>query len=291
VRGQDRGSPIQLLRSPWLEQFDALVCGASKSLTLCAPYVGRDPCDQVRSRVASNTENQIQLTILTDLSRDNILSGATDIAALAELADTWPETVFRFLPSLHAKVYVADSCRAVVTSSNLTDNGLTRNFEYGVFFSEAETAHAIEADVLDYARLGSPVDRQQLSHLASIVGDLRIMRQAAERSLRTAIGREFDRRLREVDEQLFRVRAAGRSAHAIFSDAILHLLRRRPMSTIDLNRAIQQIHPDLCDDSVDRVIDGQHFGKKWKHGVRTAQATLRRRGEVRLEGKLWRLAD
>ena len=75
--------------------------------------------------------------------------------------------------------------------------------------------------------------------------------------------------------------------HAIFSDAILHLLRRRPMSTIDLNRAIQQIHPDLCDDSVDRVIDGQHFGKKWKHIVRNAQVFLRRKGAIQLVGKKW----
>jgi hypothetical protein len=45
----------------------------------------------------------------------------------------------------------------------------------------------------------------------------------------------------------------------------------------------------LCDDEVDRVIDGRHFGKKWKHAVRTAQQHLRRKGLIALEGELWRL--
>jgi hypothetical protein len=62
------------------------------------------------------------------------------------------------------------------------------------------------------------------------------------------------------------------------------------MSTVEINQAIKRIHPDLCDDTVDRVIDGQHFGKKWKHGVRTAQVFLRRRGDIRRESGKWQLA-
>jgi hypothetical protein len=63
------------------------------------------------------------------------------------------------------------------------------------------------------------------------------------------------------------------------------------MSTVHINQAIKRIHPhpDLCDDTIDRVIDGQHFGKKWKHAVRTAQAFLRRRGDIQREGGKWHL--
>ena len=61
------------------------------------------------------------------------------------------------------------------------------------------------------------------------------------------------------------------------------------MPTVEINRAIKRIHPDLCDDTIDRVIDGQHFGKKWKHGVRTAQVFLRRRGDIQREGGKWQL--
>jgi len=61
------------------------------------------------------------------------------------------------------------------------------------------------------------------------------------------------------------------------------------MSTDELNPLIQKIHPDLCDDSVDRVIDGRHFGKKWKHAVRTAQQYLKRTGQIELREGLWHL--
>jgi hypothetical protein len=52
---------------------------------------------------------------------------------------------------------------------------------------------------------------------------------------------------------------------------------------------IENIHPDLCDNTVDRVIDGKRFGKKWKHAVRTAQQQLKREGLVALSGGRWLL--
>ncbi len=76
----------------------------------------------------------------------------------------------------------------------------------------------------------------------------------------------------------------------VFSRTILFLLRGGPLRTIDLRPQIKRIHPDLCDDSVDRVIDGERFGKKWKHLVRTAQQILKRDGLVEFDGTSWRLA-
>lgn len=52
------------------------------------------------------------------------------------------------------------------------------------------------------------------------------------------------------------------------------------MRTGELNPLIQQLIPDLCDDMIDRVIGGVHFGKKWKHFVRIAQQALKRDGII-----------
>jgi hypothetical protein len=279
----------QLLHFPWVEEFDAVLERASTSLILCAPFIGRGPCDKVRRRLAVLRDVQFQMTMVTDLSRDNILSGATDVTAIADVVRDFPTAMIRFHPSLHAKVYVADETCAIVASANMTDSGLYRNFEYGVLFDDPRTVRAIRFDVLQYASLGSPVDGAQLDGFAAVVAELRVMRQAAERSLRKRMRQEFDRRLRYFDDALLRARTAGRSAHAIFTDAILHLLRQGPMSTIELHQAISRIHPDLCDDTIDRVIDSRHFGKKWKHAVRTAQAFLRRRGDIQREGRNWQL--
>jgi hypothetical protein len=227
--------------------------------------------------------------VVTDLSRDNMLCGATDPAALLALYEALPATTINFLPSLHAKVFVADERCAVITSSNLTDGGLWRNLEYGVSFADTTTVRRIREDILRYGSLGSPIGISQLRLFASITAQLREANRAAQRSVRRALQNEFDRRLIAADEEILRARTAGRTAHAIFADAILFLLRNGPMRTIDIHRQIQQIHPDLCDDSVDRVIDGRHFGKLWKHEVRTAQVFLRRGNKIERDGSTWRM--
>ena len=51
---------------------------------------------------------------------------------------------------------------------------------------------------------------------------------------------------------------------------------------------IKELLPDLCTDE-DLVINGQKFGKRWKHGVRTAQVYLRRGGRIYLEDGVWKL--
>ena len=107
----------QLLRSPWNAHFDDLLTEASSSLVLCAPFVGRGPCGRVQARIAELASAEFQVTVVTDLSRDNMLSGVTDVFALAEMAKASPTVAIRFLPSLHAKVYVADDKRAIVTAA------------------------------------------------------------------------------------------------------------------------------------------------------------------------------
>jgi len=61
------------------------------------------------------------------------------------------------------------------------------------------------------------------------------------------------------------------------------------MTTPEIHDRVKSIHPDLCDDSIDRVIAGQHFGKKWKDAVRTAQGHLKEARRIELIGGRWRL--
>lgn len=280
-----------LLRSPWRHEFERLLETVNSSLILCAPYVSAGPCKALADHmVRRGRSTSVDVRIVTDLCRDNLLSGVTDVRALLGLVRAIPRTTVRFLPSLHAKVYIADETLAIITSSNLTDSGMLRNIEYGVLLDEPQIVAAVRTDLLQYSQLGSPVDQVQLETFARITDDLRDISRTLQRSASRRLREEFERRCVAADVQILRTRTAGRTAHAIFADAILHLLRSGPMRTVDLHRSIRSIHPDLCDDSIDRVIDGQHFGKKWKHGVRTAQVFLRRAGRIERTGNHWRLA-
>ncbi len=281
---------IEFLHSPWADYFDFLINQATSSLLISSPYIGREPCKRILANRSNKEDaNQLSILLVTDLSRDTMLSGATDVSAICDMADTFPQMEIRFLPSIHAKVYVADDKLAVITSANMTNRGLLSNFEYGVKVDDKNLVRKIKLDISEYARLGTTIEQTKLKFLLHISSDLKHIRVEAEKSIKSRLRNEFERRLRNFDDEIIRTRAAGRAQHAIFADAIIYLLARSPMSTAELHPLIQRIHPDLCDDTVDRVIDGKHFGKKWKHAVRTAQQHLKRTGEIELRGGIWYL--
>lgn len=281
-----------LLRSPWSDVFEQLVDRAQSSFLACSPYIGRGPTDRIISRVSlKRNHEQFSIRVLTDLSRENIVAGSTDLSALLALVCSGSKVEIRFLPSLHAKTYIADEIQAVVTSANLTDNGLFRNIEYGVLFNDRSVVRQVRHDANQYASLGSPVDRAQLVILSTIVEEVRDIARIAQRRLNRRVKEEFNKRLARADIEILRTRAAGRTVHAIFAETILYLLRSGPLATVNMHRQMQLIHPDLCDDTLDRIIDGQHFGKRWKHDVRSAQVYLRRGGRIRLVDRRWHLMD
>jgi len=54
----------------------------------------------------------------------------------------------RNYPTLHAKTYIFDSQRAIITSANLTLGGLKNNYECGVLIHDSNTAGQLKADFL-----------------------------------------------------------------------------------------------------------------------------------------------
>lgn len=130
---------------------------------------------------------------------------------------------------------------------------------------------------------------ETLRVMLEISHDLKDLRVKAERSISRSFRKAFNEKLEAAKVELLTVRAEGKTTHGIFADTILYLLARKPLRTADMHPLIQELHPDLCDDTEDRVIKGVHFGKKWKHYVRTAQQHLKRRGQIEFDGQYWRL--
>lgn len=253
-----------------------------------SPFITAAPLELAQSvwserRVA----NKIAVTVVTNLSPDNLLQGALDAHALLTFTRSIPNSAIVYLPSVHAKVYIADERTAIVTSANLTDGGLFRNHEYGVQLTNRSLVKRVKDDIERFAGLGNIVTRDALGELARAALELRELRNRAERNLRQKFRKELQLRLRKTKIDLMTVRARGKTTHRIFADTILYLLERSPLGTVQLHPEIQRIHPDLCDDSVDRVIDGVHFGKKWKHYVRNAQQHLKRLGVIDFDRVRW----
>lgn len=282
------GESVQLLTSPWASSFQDLVESANEQLILASPFLGKQPLTQVARILCSKLPHMIRLEVLTNLAVDNLLSGVLDIVALRDLTLSLPGTVVTYLPGLHAKVYIADSRTAVISSGNLTNAGLVTNYEYGVLLRDSHLVGQVRDDLTKYGALGNRVPVATLEALAQATEGLRAVRQSAEKSINARLRREFDERMEQAKVELLRARAQGKTTHGIFSDTVLYVLEQKgPLTTAELHPFVKQLHPDLCDDSIDRVIGDVHFGKKWKHHVRNAQQALKRRGLIDNDGELW----
>ncbi len=228
------------------------------------------------------------VTLITDLSPDAICQGATEPDAIDLVGQQVSSVSVRHLPKLHAKVYVADERTAIVTSGNMTAGGLKHNYEYGIQLCEPDIVASIRHDLTAYADLGAHVDRAQLVQYCEIARDVRLEYENGRRSVAAGVRRRFQSVLRRAEDELVRLRLAGGAMHTVFARTILFLLRTSgPLATVELHARVEAIHPDLCDNTIDRVIDGKRFGKKWKHAVRTAQQQLKKRGLIALREDRW----
>jgi hypothetical protein len=272
---------MDLLSSPFDSAFKCFLSSLETDGLVCSPYITAGPIESLIAEAKrKGVQDSLPLRVVTDMSARNLVEGSTDPNALLLLMKHLARVSLVHLPKVHAKVYVSGEALAVIGSANLTNGGLFTNFEYGVSITERPVVARIRRDIEEYASLGGVVTQQRLTALAERVEATR----DAVREEQRAIGRKLRSLTAELyestEDELIRARVQGRTLNAIFMDTIAYLLARRPMMTQELHAQIKRIHPDLCDDSKDRVIDGEHFGKLWKHRVRSAQQHLKERGEI-----------
>jgi hypothetical protein len=280
----------KLIRSPWDLAFVDLVSKVESNLLLVSPFVKVQSAQRIISELARRSVcDQVRVVGLTNLRPESALNGAMDLEALVELGRALPLFELTHLPGLHAKVYVADDKLAVITSANLTEPGMSGNLEYGVALTEPGVVRQVRRDFENYARLGARVLPADVESLLSETRELKALLKEAEQSIRRRAKRAFQEKLKSTENQLLKQRARGRTTQGLLCEAILFALSKGPLRTDELHPLVQRLQPDLCDDSIDRVIDGVHFGKKWKHHVRSAQQRLKRDRRIRYDGELWHL--
>lgn len=263
---------------------------AREELLIATPYIkeceAKWVCDELAARASSN---DCRLKVLTDIRSDSVLGGSLDLEALDLFDRRRSSTQVVSLPRLHAKVHVADDQRALVSSANLTPSGLDFNFEYGVSIEESALMRQLKGDLEAYAQLGSVLSKAELVSLLGVANSLKDEYKQVIRATSRRIKLRFNETLRQAQHQFLSAQVGNRTAHGLFADAMIYLLSSRPLSTEELHPKIAQLLPDLCNDDADLIINGQRFGKQWKHTVRNAQVFLRRAGRISLKHGKWTL--
>ena len=279
---------MELVASPWAAIFEDFARSIRSHALIVAPFIPEEPLHRLAS-IVSNV-NPPRFHILTNLDVYSLLDGSIDAETIAQFCQSHPGSTVRHLPGLHAKAYVADQHTAIITSGNLTRSSLYLNYEYGIRITDRDLVKRITEDMIAYGDLGTEVSLAELKQLGQLAEALKNSQANTLASAHAGLKRDFERQLEAARDSLRNVRARpGESTNSIFARTVLHVLRNGPLTTRQIHPLVESIHPDICDNSIDRVINGVRFGRRWKHMVRNAQQTLAARGLIRLVDRRWHL--
>jgi hypothetical protein len=191
------------------------------------------------------------------------------------------KTTVSSLSKLHAKVYIIDETVAVITSANLTYGGLKSNFEYGVLINDKTTIKTVKQDVLDYAALGLVYDKEFLTKIYEESQKIEKIQGKPDKQRNDSELKLLLEQQQKIDTILESRYEDKETRHSIFAKTIKFLLgKHKQLTTPELYSLVQDIHPEMCDDTV-KYSNGE---KKWKIEVRQARHFLKKQGVVTMHG-------
>ena len=281
-----------LVKSPFDLTFKKFAEDIVTDCFICSPYITFNPVKMLLNEIKKKTaQNNIKVNILTDISLRALVQGATEVSALIHLLENHNNVCITHLPKIHAKVYIANQSSAIIASANFTHGGGNVNFEYGVKISDSVIVQKIQSDMNEYKKSGVAITKDELEVIRSKVEETKEQIHQEQGNISEILSRQQQ----EVEDTLVRAAANinNRTPHAIFSDALLKLLSEKPAKTSELHVRISSMYPDLCDDSIHRIIDGEDYGPLWKHSVRSAQNYLKRKGKIYRDKntRLWHIVN
>ena len=132
---------LQLIKNPTEPVFMNLLSNVNDEVALCAPFIKKD----VINKILKTKKENAKLIVITSSNIASFIRKASDIEAIELLLEN-DIKVYNH-QHLHAKIYSFDSQKAIITSANLTYNGLNKNYEYGVLVDDSDVMYAIEDDL------------------------------------------------------------------------------------------------------------------------------------------------
>lgn len=134
---------FSIIKTPSHNKFYGLIKEAKENIYLCAPFIKKSIVD----KILENKSYEIEMVVITSANISNFMCGSLDISAIKELIKKG--VTVRNYQNLHAKIYIFDRKKVLVTSANLTNNALYKNFEYGVLIDDSLVADKIYDDYVE----------------------------------------------------------------------------------------------------------------------------------------------
>ena len=231
---------FEVIKSPWEARFFDLVKSSVNSIKIAAPFIKQNTCEKL---LATKPE-ACRIELVTSFVVKNIHSGALDLGALERVLNS--NGTIRSFPRLHAKIYVFDDKQVVITSGNLTDGGLTTNYEYGLYSSSQPI---VESVVEDFSKLqnderGDSINHFQIQEVREYLRSLPPLPIVQYPTLSPSVEQELDSDILITGSNSIEGNLRGWRLH-IFQR--VNQLPHQQFSLADMGRFVnelKQLHPD-----------------------------------------------
>ena len=132
---------MKIIRSPWRNVLMELVENAKKSIKIISPFIK----ETIINELLIKKQEQTKIEIITSFKFSNFCLTQFDISVFKRINETGGKV--KINAQVNANIYIIDDKKAIISSGNLSDNGLTNNYEYGILLEDKILVSEV---VLDY---------------------------------------------------------------------------------------------------------------------------------------------
>ncbi len=113
------------------ESLKAMIAKANREILIASPWITYGAWRRIKWDVAKFVKKGGELKVFLKGNADDFARGSSDRSVVDEVIALGG--VVRFVPKLHAKLYVVDRCEALIAAANLSKSGLDWSYEAGVW--------------------------------------------------------------------------------------------------------------------------------------------------------------
>ncbi|NOZ69725.1 MAG: NgoFVII family restriction endonuclease [Deferribacteres bacterium] len=173
------------------------------------------------------------ITGITSFRLRNFERGASDLEAI-KILQQHEKTLIKNIANIHSKIYIFDSCAAVISSANLTPGGLEGNVELGVLLRDKKTVNELKSYIM-----GLISDTGKSFEITSeiIVESENILKAIPKPP------KAYEKGLRDVEKDLFKIEDS--SEDKIFQSGQSSILRGLSGWKKDVFKCLVKIKKDI----------------------------------------------
>ena len=131
---------VNVLNYAIYDEFMNLVKKTDGEIKLCAQFIKTSIVNDILTFKKQN----VNITTITNVNLMSFYRKVLDIDALTKILNSNGK-IYNY-PMLHAKIYIFDDNKLIITSANLTESGLKKNKEYGIISDDRDLINTANFD-------------------------------------------------------------------------------------------------------------------------------------------------